>query len=334
MTAIEAIINMMVTGALLASIGGIVTLSVRMLGSDDRVGDPPQRVVQRELARASERMLVLEKCDSPSTAVKYSECLELAEVPFPNPSGALEKQGQNTLVYGPLPDWHKNQGHENVVCWMVEGSRDRSGANKDTRDLECWYHIPTDGVIFASFHSPSSSTSSKDEFEPKWKSEPYSVARIAEGVERLGYCTTTEAGLPIAAHDTKAACEAVNGQKWNGNEWRLPWECVEGIDPDPESAVQAKSVVSALAYQPQACSKLVGGASEFGTAVLTLRMCVSMSDAELNRRTRPREVGQFRGLRQRQPRHLQSQRRHSHPRPQRPLTGQASPATLRSGRRR
>ena len=107
-TTVELIINMVITGLLLASIGAVISLSARVFGADENASDPPQRVVQRELSRTAERMLVVDDCESPDDKKAYSECLELAEVPFP---ATISK-----------PSW-SGYPADDVLCWMAESLR-------------------------------------------------------------------------------------------------------------------------------------------------------------------------------------------------------------------
>ena len=296
MSAVELVINMVITGLVIASVGSMVSLSLRVFGAQEDVSEPPRRVVQRELARAAERMLVTERCDNPPGKTKRSECLEPAEVPFPLPA-----VGSSTTYT--VPSMYNSADYEGVSCWMVEsrGVSDADQAareesfkpasgtdrNSDTRDLECWYLELGSRTVMIGVHHPSEKVNdTSDEYSPAWQADPYRVLLVASGVERMGYCAdavgeTTGHDSPPATPPTDTSCESPNV-------WKRGWGCVPGVDTDAESFVESSDVdeppeIPLDEYDCNNSSAALHKTISQGVAVLKLRLCASMSPAELER---------------------------------------------------
>lgn len=265
---LELIINMMLTGLVVASVTGLIAMSLRMFGVRKNISSRPQRIVQQELARTAERMLIKEECENPAlpTVTSHIECLEGKEISFPQPMP--KPAGLPSHID---PDY--------ALCWMVESQgtegatkRPTSYTNKDSRDLECWYHDPNDESIRAAiYHSSTITGDTSLLYSPTWASAPYTSPQIVSGIERLGYCTKTDGSM---SGMNKSACPVAN--------WHRAWECIGGIDTNPNSPINSAVAPSALTVQD--CVTNTGNFSN-GVAVLTLRVCVSMSHAELRQRS-------------------------------------------------
>lgn len=294
---IELIISTVIAGILLISVAGLIGMAIRTFGTRDGSTSNPHRITQHALARTAERMMIAEECANPSTATNHTECLERAEISFPKPVivGKRPAEYDNPPYSGTgltTPnactdaggDWNTTTStcsgaSHNVLCWVVD-SRDTDDnhrrpstfTNKDFRDLECWGHDPAKGTITAHIHHPDAKTGdTSTEYEPAWDDDLYRSTHITNGIERLGYCTRSNGSVIGIKEET--ACTT------GGHTWNDPWGCVAGIDTDPRSGVNTANAVSAVQEEP--CTN----AFTDGVAVLILRVCVSMTPAELERRS-------------------------------------------------
>lgn len=313
-TLIELIISTVIAGVLLISVAGLIGMAIRTFRVQDGNTSNPYRITQHALARTAERMMIIEECANPDTAEDHKDCLERAEISFPKPvppsshptNPADPEKGKRPDRYDTTSSAYS--GH-NVLCWIVD-SRDTDNnqrrpttfSNKDFRDLECWDHDPAEGTITAHTHHPEETSSdTSTQYDLEWDDNSYQSSYITNGIERLGYCARSNGS--VTGMKKEDVCTS------GGHTWYDPWGCVEGINTDPRSAVTTTSPISAVEEKrcnPTFTEKVdcdnVGGAWDAskpvttrcsypsgifadGVAVLILRVCVSMTPAELERRS-------------------------------------------------
>ena len=284
---IELVISTAIAGILLISVAGLIGMAIRTFGTQDDNTSNPHRITQHALARTAERMMIIEECANPTTATDHEKCLERAEISFPKPV----PRGDWPNKYDPL-----YTDHHNVLCWMVD-SRDTddnqrrpavftNGTNEDFRDLECWDHDPPDkndpdkdapekGTITIHTHHPSeTATDTSTEYSPEWNDGSYRSSYITNRIERLGYCTRNS-NHSVTGIKEKDDCNRIAGHTWHN-----PWGCVEGTDTDRRSALDAGPAAISDVIE-KTCDQTFTN----GVAVLILRVCVSMTPAELERRS-------------------------------------------------
>ncbi|MDE0195577.1 MAG: hypothetical protein OXP08_08505 [bacterium] len=276
----EVVVDLTITGIVMTSMTLLVLLAIGVF-SPRSEAERPERIAARELARSAERMLASEQCANPTPddlggdEATRSECLTAAQAPFPVPL--------------PAPDWTDYSGNSTVVCWMVEPDSlaaaldaDGTASLDDPRDLECWYHRSATpavrqgvigGDLMVAAHRPVDPAGTADMFVPKkalWNPDPYRVSIVTGRVESIGssFHSTNDPGI----HDV--------------------WRCVEGPDPDPESALDT-GAVALPQLQERDCAPgefdatdaATGLRESQGVAAVIVDLCVSMSDAELQLRT-------------------------------------------------
>lgn len=279
-TIIELIMTTVIAGILLMSVAGMIAMAIRTFSTQNTNTSNPHRITQHALARTAERMMIIEECANPSGVEDHTECLERAEISFPEPVPTADWPGVYSFTNGDL-------------CWMVD-SRDiddnqkrpalfTGSTNKDFRDLECWDHDPDEGTITVHAHHPATTTSdTSTKYKPTWNSGPYRSSYITNRIERLGYCTRDDApatGISsVTGIPDKTTCDTKNTGT-NPHTWHSPWGCVEGINTDPRSGVTDTIPISGVTEQT--CDHTFTN----GVAVLILRVCVSMTPTELGRRS-------------------------------------------------
>lgn len=264
-THMELIVNILITGIVVASVTSLIAMALQFFGVEKDSNLSPHRTVQRELARTAERMLIEEKCANPDNAKSHLDCLERVEISFPKPAAPVPRPHD--------PDY-------DPICWIVESrgtddatdtSRQDSYTGEDPRDLECWNHDPDQKQIVAWIYHPETTKDTKNDYLPVWNDKSYSHPLIATGIERLGYCTNNDGTM---SGRTKTDCTT-------GFTWHRGWGCVAGINTRPRSAVLTAPTFVPIAETD--CDPTT--AFNDGVAVLTLRICVSLSQAELRQRT-------------------------------------------------
>lgn len=289
-TLIELIISTAIGGILLISVAGLITMAIKTFSTHSTRTSNPHRITQHALARTAERMMILEECANPTGVDDHTECLERAEISFPAPAESVSSPSSPPYpdpVPAP-PNPANNVDANNTLCWMVDSrdiddskKRPASFTNKDFRDLECWVHDSETESIAVLTHHPSQTTGdTSTQYKPTWSNDPYLSSYITNGIEALGYCTKSDGSVTsstIKPEGTshKADCEDTS------HTWNNPWGCVEGIDTDPRSGVTDTLPTSTVVEKK--CDPTT--TFKNGVAVLILRVCVSMTPAELERRS-------------------------------------------------